>query len=60
MTTRRSLSGPGTSRGLAVVDWSQAVRVWTLDFDELVDIGRRRATRELSDDERRAIDDTPP
>ena len=42
---------------LAVVDWSGAVRVWTTDLDELVAIARSRVTRDLTDAERRAIDD---
>lgn len=42
---------------LAVVDWSGAVRVWTTDLDELVSIARSRVTRDLTDAERRAIDD---
>lgn len=44
---------------LAVLDWTGVVRVWTLDLDELVVIGRGRVTRDLRDDERRAIGDGP-
>lgn len=42
---------------LAVADWSGVVRIWTLDFDELVAIARSRVTRDLTDDERRPLDD---
>lgn len=39
------------SRRLASLDEGGAVRVWTLDLDELIQIARSRLTRGLADEE---------
>ena len=40
----------------AVADWSGVVRLWTLNFGELVDITHDRVTRELTDEEGRLLE----